>query len=144
MDRDLAEFVSDTLQDCTMRANKSLEEIDLAGAPEIGANMYRRIVGNLLGYMYTELLAPLWQEHPDLEPTAEAGASGAYNPDNYRLPLAAAQAILNTMSSIETRLGEVRSKLPASDPLLNELQYLFEQVEAAKRLVRRHHPDLQV
>jgi hypothetical protein len=42
----------------TVKINESLGHI----------NVFGRLAGNFLGYSYTNILAPIWQKRPDLEP----------------------------------------------------------------------------
>ena len=30
--------------------------------------MYRRGIGHVMGYMFTEIMTPIYEEHPDLKP----------------------------------------------------------------------------
>jgi hypothetical protein len=52
-----------TLCDESLRAVKSHEALGMV-------QVYGRLVGRFMGHSYTNLLGPLWAEHPDLEPAA--------------------------------------------------------------------------
>jgi len=65
--RELAEAVNAALEEAFARCDESLsvvKEEECLGA----LNVYARLRGAFLAYTYTNVLAPLWAQHPDLVP----------------------------------------------------------------------------
>ena len=70
--RELAEALSAKLEEASALCNESLrvaKQYESLGE----LNVYARLVGLFLGHSYTNLLAPLWEQFPDLEPKQMKG-----------------------------------------------------------------------
>ncbi|MFL6679916.1 MAG: hypothetical protein ACJ8IK_16370 [Burkholderiaceae bacterium] len=69
IDRTAAAEISALLEQATMLCHESLRAIKSHEALGV-VQVYGRLVGRFMGHSYTNLLGPLWAEHPDLEPAA--------------------------------------------------------------------------
>lgn len=66
-DRKLAEQLIDVLNDCSNRMDKSIRLVqEKCSEEEFIA--YRKAAGLVMGYLYTDALAPIYKQHPELEP----------------------------------------------------------------------------
>ena len=67
MDKQTAASISKRLLELSEAAQRSLVVVKANDSIET-ATAYRALVGRLMGYAYTNVLAQLWREYPDLEP----------------------------------------------------------------------------
>lgn len=66
-DKEIAKQVIDVLDDCSSRINESIRLVQQRCSEEEFAK-YRKAAGFVMGYIYTEVVAPLHHKHPELEP----------------------------------------------------------------------------
>ena len=66
-DHDIAKQLVNTLDDCSERINETIRLVQEKCSDE-EFHTYRRAAGFVMGYIYTDVVAPLYKEHPDLEP----------------------------------------------------------------------------
>lgn len=67
-DKEIAKQINDLMERCSSELNESIRLVQQkCTAEEFAA--YRQGAGMVMGYIYTDVLAPLWKEHPELEPT---------------------------------------------------------------------------
>lgn len=65
--RDLARQVIDALDESSSVINESIRLVkERCTEEEFVA--YRKAAGFVIGYLYTDVLAPIFKQHPDLEP----------------------------------------------------------------------------
>ncbi len=70
--RELAEELNAALEAASARCNESLSIVKQHES--LGElNVYARLVGMFLGHSYTNILAPLWEQYPELEPVQMKG-----------------------------------------------------------------------
>ena len=70
--RELAEELNAAMEAASARCNESLSV--LKRHESLGElNIYARLVGLFLGHSYTNILAPLWEQYPELEPEQMKG-----------------------------------------------------------------------
>lgn len=79
MDKHAAEKILLVALDCSRRADQSVARVR-DECDERVLQSYRRYAGRIMGHIFTEILAPLWEEHGDLAPAwyrerREKGAS---------------------------------------------------------------------
>lgn len=67
-------------------------------------NEYRRAAGRVLGYLYTDILRPIFAQYPDLEP--ESMKSGQAGPDE-PIDRAVAEKITTRMSEVSEWLARL-------------------------------------
>ena len=67
MRKDLAEHVSRELLACSGKLDRSVAVIDGAVDQEL-FQRYRRLVGQIMGVLYIEILRDIFAQYPDLEP----------------------------------------------------------------------------
>jgi hypothetical protein len=66
-DHDIAKQLIDTLDDCSERINETIRLVKEKCSDE-EFQSYRKAAGFVMGYIYTDVVASLYKEHPDLEP----------------------------------------------------------------------------
>lgn len=66
-DHDIAEQIIDVLDDCSSRINETIRLVQEKCSDE-KFQSYRKAARFVMGYIYTDVVAPLHKEHPDLEP----------------------------------------------------------------------------
>jgi hypothetical protein len=67
MEQSLAQEITKNLADANELCSESLRTV--MGNDSLGiTQVYGRLVGNFMGYSYTNILAPLWLNFPELEP----------------------------------------------------------------------------
>lgn len=105
MDRDVAREVASRVLAITTAASASVRRI-MAQETIDTSRRYSHFVGDVLGKAYERLLAPIWREHPDLEPVAAPASarSSALTPES--------QAAINDV------LNRARAELEALEQLL--------------------------
>lgn len=64
---DIAKEVIEVLDDCSSRINETIRLVQGKCCDE-EFQAYRRAAGFVMGYIYTDVVAPLYKEHPNLEP----------------------------------------------------------------------------
>lgn len=67
-DQDIAKRLIDTLDDCSERINETIRLVQEKCSDE-EFQAYRKAAGFVMGYIYTDVVASLHKEHPDLEPS---------------------------------------------------------------------------
>lgn len=66
-DENIAKKLISVLNDCSSEMNESIRLVQKNCTDE-EFNAYREAAGFVMGYMYTDVLAPIYKAHPDLEP----------------------------------------------------------------------------
>lgn len=66
-DKELAKQINDLMERCSKEVDESIRLVQQKCTSE-EFKAYRRGAGMVMGYIYTDVLAPLWKEHPELEP----------------------------------------------------------------------------
>lgn len=64
---ELAKELLEILDDCSNRINESIRIVQQKGAAQEFAS-YRKAAGFVMGYIYTEVVMPIYKDHPELEP----------------------------------------------------------------------------
>ncbi len=79
-------------------------------SPQEAYHVYRRRVRGVMGYLFTNLLDPIWREYPDLEPQ-EMRTAGESPRELHRLPPAAVQVGQDTVHQVRALLAEAAAEL---------------------------------
>lgn len=66
-DHKIAEQIVNVLDDCSHRINETIHIVKENCSDE-EFQRYRKAAGFVMGYIYTDVVAPLHNMHPDLEP----------------------------------------------------------------------------
>ena len=66
-DIETAKEIVKILDDCSNRINGSIRLIQQKGSTEEFVS-YRNAAGFVMGYIYTDVIMPIYKEHPELEP----------------------------------------------------------------------------
>ena len=78
MRRDVAEGVTAFTLEYSAKLNQSVQRVkDTCSSEEF--ERYRRIVGRIMGYMYIDIMRPIFFEYPDLEPESLRRRPGEKN-----------------------------------------------------------------
>lgn len=64
---DIAKEVIEVLDDCSSRINETIRLVQEKCSDE-EFQAYREAAGFVMGYIYTDVVAPIYKEHPELEP----------------------------------------------------------------------------
>jgi len=104
MDKQAAEKILLVALDCSRRADQSIARVK-DECDERVLQSYRRHAGRIMGYIFTEILAPLWEEHSDLAPAwyreeREKGASS-----DPKMVRALRDDLMSMLSQFETSLS---------------------------------------
>jgi hypothetical protein len=116
MSQDLADQICKRMLEATRLCNASLRAAmtnDSLGH----ANAYVKLVGNFMGYAFTNILGPLWRLYPQLEPD-EMKAEAKSTPEE--LSATTRKAMEEFLCEGRAALDYVRSKVPS-----NESEQLF-------------------
>lgn len=65
--RDTAKQVIEVLDECSSKINETIRLVQENCSNE-EFEKYRRAAGFVMGYIYTDVVAPLYHKHPELEP----------------------------------------------------------------------------
>jgi hypothetical protein len=66
-DKKLAKRMLDLMDAISGQVNESIREVQQQCTEE-EFQAYRRGAGRVMGYAYTDVMTPIYQEHPDLKP----------------------------------------------------------------------------
>jgi hypothetical protein len=66
-EKTIAKRVIDVMDDCSERINETIREVQQRCSDE-EFRRYRKAAGVVMGYIYTDVVAPLYRQHPELEP----------------------------------------------------------------------------
>ena len=108
-------------------------------SPAAASEIYRRRAGRLMGYLFLNVLDPIWREFPELEP-AEMKADGG-GMKAYQLPEAAVEIGVRVVDQVKALLAQatdVVAALPSEDReyFLAGLREVEHEVLSLERLVR--------
>jgi len=67
-DFDIAAEITGVLDDCSSRINETIRLVQEKCDDEDFKN-YRKAAGFVMGYIYTDVVAQIYKDHPDLEPS---------------------------------------------------------------------------
>lgn len=66
-DKELAAHVITVMDECSERINETIREVQQRCSDD-EFSKYRQAAGVVMGYIYTDVVAPLHKQHPELEP----------------------------------------------------------------------------
>jgi len=137
MDRTSASAIVEKVLEFASRINESIRELMMTGPSGPQLNEYRRAAGHVLGYLYTDMLRPIFGQYPDLEPksikdgdsTPEAPIDGAV-----------AEQIMNLMNEINGWLHRLPENEQAA---FNEgIVEVKNGIEKVRKFVAKSHPEI--
>lgn len=145
IDREVADRVRSVSLACANQLDRSVKDA-LEGAPDVHASMYRRLVGQVLGELFTEVLMPIYAAYPDLEPEELKGAR--QEPQPVVMPLEVGSKLLGIISSVGHELSVLRTELALipGKPVGNldsALQDPLDALEDIREFLRRVCPELK-
>jgi hypothetical protein len=108
IDRKVAENIKTVILNCVSQRDRSVKDA-IEGSPEEQASMYRRLVGQVMGQLFTEILVPIYVAHPDLEP--EELRKARLTPRPQSMPKETAVALMSVNTSVTGALGNLRADL---------------------------------
>ena len=106
IDRTAAAEISALLEQATALCDESLRTIKSHEALGI-VQVYGRLVGRFMGHSYTNLLGPLWAEHPDFEPAAMKEEWREPEPTLSAQSQASLQAFVNQATNAMVRVRQL-------------------------------------
>jgi hypothetical protein len=112
IDRDVAERVKSVSLACTYQLDQSVKEA-LSRAPAVHASLYRRLVGRVLGELFTAVLMPIYAAYPDLEP--EELKRARLDPQPATMSPEVGSKLMDVISFATQELSTLRAELSA-DP----------------------------
>jgi hypothetical protein len=108
MDRKVAEEIKSLILACIGQLDQSVK-IAMQEAPEEHASIYRRLTGQVMGHLFTEVLMPIYDSYPDLEPEE---LKQAKQKDNLSImPLETGSKLKKVSSEVTSELGRLRANL---------------------------------
>jgi hypothetical protein len=107
LDREVAERVKSVSLACTNQLDRSVKEA--LGGPEVHASMYRRLVGRVLGEIFTEVLTPIYVAYPDMEP--EELKKARLEPQPLAMPPELASKLMDVITFAHQELSSLRTEL---------------------------------
>lgn len=108
IDKKVAEHIKSVSLACVNQLDRSVKDV-IEGAPEEHASMYRRLVGQVLGDLFTDVLMPIYAAHPDLEP--EELRKAKREPEPIFMPPEIAAKLMSVSSSVSRALSNLRLEL---------------------------------
>ena len=66
-DKELAKKIVSVVDDCSDRINSTIWEVKNKCSEQEFEN-YRKAAGIVMGYIYTDIVCPIYSTHPELEP----------------------------------------------------------------------------
>ncbi len=69
MDSETARLVKEALEECSRKIDGSISLVQ-GRCPEPEFQAYRKAAGRVMGYLFTDVLNPIYREHPELEPAS--------------------------------------------------------------------------
>ena len=106
IERATAEEINALLGQASTLCGESLRTVKSHEALGI-VKVYGRLVGLFMGHSYTNLLAPIWAEHPDLEPPAMKEAYREPEPALSPESQAALRSFLDQATGAMSRVREL-------------------------------------
>jgi hypothetical protein len=136
VDKGSASVVVATVLQLAPRINESIRDLMMTGPSGPQLNEYRRAAGRVLGYLYTELLRPIFAQYPDLEP--EPMKSDGI-PD-VPIDRAVAERIVGLMNEVSICLQH----LPETERVaLGEgISEVENGIEDVRTFIAKSHPDM--
>ena len=137
MDRTAASAVVEAVLQFAPRINESIRDLMMTGPSGPQLNEYRRAAGRVLGYLYTNVLLPIFAQYPDLEP--ESMKSGAAAPE-VPIDREVAEKIASLMSDVNDWLA----RLPEVDKeaLAEGISEVKSGIEDVRAFVAKSYPNL--
>lgn len=119
------------------RINESIRDLMMTGPSGPQLNEYRRAAGRVLGYLYTDILRPIFAEYPDLEP--ESMKDGNSTPEAPIDRLVAEQ--------IAALMGDVSAwlqGLPDNDrtAFREGISEVENGIEDVRKFIAKSHPEI--
>jgi len=67
IDNDVAKEINDLLLDCRIKLSNSVDFVQEKCSNE-ESEQYKKAMGKVLGYMIFEIMEPIYEKHPELNP----------------------------------------------------------------------------
>lgn len=131
MQRSTAERVKEAVIDLSRRFDHSVKNVMLRCPPDL-ASLYRRLVGRVMGLFFTNILMPIYQEHPSLEPL-ELRVEGKAEKEQF--PTELAQELVGFVHELNKKVQEALQFVLESDGAeeMHSLQSQVDEVLKASR-----------
>ncbi|HYG61314.1 MAG TPA: hypothetical protein VEL74_01930 [Thermoanaerobaculia bacterium] len=145
MNHKTAEHIISVSMSCINRLDRSVEDA-IDAAPEEHASSYRSLAGEVMGYLFTEVLMPIYAAHPDLEPEELREARVSSQPTS--MPPEIAAKLMNVCTSVSQSLRDLCEEVALSPretdfELESALQEPLKALRHTQEFLRRACPDLE-
>lgn len=108
IDKGMAEHIKISVLSCVHQLDESVKYA-VEGGPHEHSSMYRRLVGQVLGQLFSAILAPIYDAYPDLEPEGLRKAREETNPAP--MPFETGKKLMSTSTVAAVELDKLRAKL---------------------------------
>ncbi len=120
------------------RINESIRDLMMTGPSGPQLNEYRRAAGRVLGYLYTDILRPIFAQYPDLEPESmKDGGDGTPEAPVDRVVAERIAALMGDVSAWLHRLPE--NERDAFHEGITEVENGIEDV---RKFIAKSHPEI--
>lgn len=137
MDRAQATAVVEAVLQFAPRINESIRDLMMTGPSGPQLHEYRRAAGRVLGYLYTDLLRPIFAQYPDLEPESmRNGQAAAEEPID--------RAVAEKIATLMNEVSEWLARLPEAekDAFAEGVDEVRSGIEDVRTFVAKSHADL--
>lgn len=137
MNRTAASAIVETVLEFASRIDGSIRNLMMTGPSGHQFNEYRRAAGHVLGYLYTDILRPIFAQHPDLEPESMKDGDGA---PAAPIDRAVAEQTMKLMADIKEWLHH----LPENERVAfrEGIIEVENGIEGMRKLVAKSHPEI--
>ncbi|AKT39538.1 hypothetical protein [Chondromyces crocatus] len=102
MQRDAAEKIASIALECSQRIDESVHYV--AEQNEGVAKAYKPVAGRISGYLFTEVLAPIWNEHDELAPDWYRNQKHATKPGKPRIRIEVRDRLLSVLGEVDAAI----------------------------------------
>ena len=137
MNRASASAVVEAVLAFAPRINESIRDLMMTGPSGPQLNEYRRAAGRVLGYLYTDILRPIFAQYPDLEPESMKSGQAAADEPIDRAVAEKITTLMNEVSEWLARLPEAEKEMFAEG-----VAEVRSGIDDVRTFVAKSHTDL--
>lgn len=144
IERSAAQTIKSTTLDCVRQLDLSVK-LALTDAPEEHSSIYRRLVGQVMGHLLTDVLMPIYAAHPDLEP--EELKKARHLAGSNRIPPEVGLQLMLTCTAVESTLRKLGTEMAhvageSDHPFEESLREPLTFLQDTREFLRRACPDV--
>lgn len=99
MERDIAKAIAQIAADCSTKTERSVKAVN-DSCDEAVSKQYKMLAGSIMGYLFADILGPIWTEHEDIAPEWFREQSKT-KPKKAVIDKGARESIVSLMNEIE-------------------------------------------